>query len=101
MYKRQDKKWSVKWKWKDGCHTPKLSNSVAQYRIKPSAVAKYDAEVSDWIKRGWLVEFDGEHEGVIPLMAVVQLNKAKVRVKYVVKNCESGGNLGIILPSLI
>ena len=74
-----DKKWSLNWKLKDGCHPPKLSNTAAQYRINPSAVDEYDVEVSDWIKRGWLVEFDGEHKGVIPLMAVVQLNKAKVR----------------------
>jgi transposase InsO family protein len=69
--------WTVSWKWVEGA--PHLANRVPQYRVPPDAKAEFDAEVQDWIARGWLQPFDGECDGLIPLMAVVQVNKAKVR----------------------
>jgi transposase InsO family protein len=71
--------WTVHWKWKD--ELPVLTNQVDTY----SSVNKYniDTEVETWIEKGWLVPWtsgsEGEGEGVLPLMAVMQRNKGKVR----------------------
>ena len=73
-----DRKWTVKWKWKLDS-APQLSNHIAQYKVKDSAAPQYEKEVKDWIARGWLQKFDGDHDGIVPLMAVVQPNKGKVR----------------------
>ena len=73
-----DRKWTVKWKWKLDS-APQLSNHIAQYKVKDSAAPQYEKEVKDWIACGWLQKFDGDHDGIVPLMAVVQPNKGKVR----------------------
>ena len=40
--------------------------------------AEFD-EVEDWIAKGWLKPYDGvAGDGIIPLIAVVQVNKNKV-----------------------
>jgi hypothetical protein len=69
--------WTVLWKWVEGA--PHLANRVPQYRVPPDAKAEFDAEVQDWITRGWLQPFEGECDGLIPLMAVVQVNQANVQ----------------------
>jgi len=71
-------KWLARWKW---CQEdePVLKNQATQYKVKAEFLPDYEAEIKEWINRGWLKEFDGEHEGVIPLMAVIQANKNKVR----------------------
>lgn len=66
--------WTVKWKWREENRAPMLSNTVSEYKVK-----EYESEIAEWISQGWLKEYDGEHDGVIPLMAVIQENKAKVR----------------------
>ena len=42
---------------------------------------KFEEEVERWIEMGWLKPQDGDAPGggVIPLMAVMQVNKKKVR----------------------
>jgi transposase InsO family protein len=52
---------------------------VPQYRIPPDARKEFEAEVQEWISNGWLQPFQGDCDGLIPLMAVIQVNKAKVR----------------------
>jgi len=71
--------WTVRWKWTDATSLPELTNRVASYRIQPQVRTEFEGEVDEWIRKGWLKPFEGEHVGLIPLMAVVQLNKAKVR----------------------
>ena len=39
----------------------------------------YCAELESWISKGWLKRWDGPVKGVIPLLAVFQLTKDKVR----------------------
>jgi hypothetical protein len=40
----------------------------------------FDAEVEEWIRCGWLRPYAGDYDGVIPLLAVMQVNKGgKVR----------------------
>ena len=74
------KKWNVKWDW---LSEPRLKNRVAEYKMKESVRGKYAEEIRDWISKGWLVPYSeeelGEAKGLIPLMAVVQSNKNKVR----------------------
>lgn len=72
----QDGKWVVKWK-----HTndPRLSNKRCHYKIPNEAKEKYCEEVNEWIKLGWLQEYNEEYDAIIPMMAVIQENKGKVR----------------------
>lgn len=69
--------WTVTWKWLGDA--PLLSNRVPAYRIPREVRNEYDAEVQEWINAGWLRPYSGEYEGLIPLMAVTQPNKEKVR----------------------
>jgi hypothetical protein len=72
-------RWVVSWKWNDACRKPTLKNGIDQYSITNGAREDFEEEVEIWIAEGWLKEYDGEHEGILPLMAVVQENKRKVR----------------------
>ncbi|XP_054267042.1 uncharacterized protein LOC128989196 [Macrosteles quadrilineatus] len=74
-----DGKWTVEWNWKDVNRLPMLENQVKMYRIPENATEAFETEVEEWIKSGWLQPYHGEFEGVIPLMAVIQQNKDKVR----------------------
>ena len=58
---------------------PILENYVEQYKGAPGAEEAFDSKVQGWIKNGWFRPFRGKHEGVLPLMAVIQVNKPKVR----------------------
>ena len=70
-------RWIVSWKWSHSA--PRLCNRVAQYSIPPHIAEKYHDEVDEWIRAGWLVPFDGMCDGIVPLMAVLQSTKDKVR----------------------
>jgi hypothetical protein len=69
--------WLVKWKWVDG--PPVLQNRVTSYRVSKDVREEYDKEIKEWIRAGWLQPTDNDSDGVIPLMAVIQRNKDKVR----------------------
>ena len=75
--------WTVRWKWAGGVAPPPLRNSTAQYGVPSRAREKFDAELALWISEGWLREYDetecGPAQGLIPLMAVIQAAKDKVR----------------------
>jgi len=72
------KRWSVSWNWKD--HEPEtLQNRVGCYKVDANAKKEFEEEVLEWIRLGWLQPFSGTVKGLLPLMAVVQVNKNKVR----------------------
>lgn len=74
----RDGRWIVCWEWNE--EEPILQNEVAQYRIPDIAKEKFEREVGEWIEHGWLQEYKGPPpKGIIPLMAVIQANKQKVR----------------------
>ena len=73
-----DGRWVVKWKWTEGGE-PKLKNAVAQYKVDSAVSQAFNDEVDEWIRLGWLLPYEGGYDGILPLMAVVQLNKSKVR----------------------
>ena len=60
-----------------------LGNTVAEYRVPQAARPGYDAELDAWVARGRLVPHDemrhGPPRGLVPLLAVQQTNRARVR----------------------
>lgn len=74
-----DGQWLVSWNWLDDGSAPRLTNSISQYRMKPETETAFSMEIDQWIENGWLQRYDGEHDGIVPLMAVVQPRKNNVR----------------------
>ena len=71
--------WIVKWRWCESENPPTFRNLVANYKIPITAEHDFDRVINEWITNGWLIPYTGEYEGILPLMAVVQINKNKVR----------------------
>ena len=78
-----DGRWVVRWKWADGKPPAELRNETAQYRVPATARVAFDDELQEWVDQGWLVPYDegefGPVRALIPLMAVEQPHKGKVR----------------------
>ena len=72
--------WEVKYFWNENGE-PKLRNKVSEYKsaMEPKKRQAYADEVKRWIQEGVLVPWEGEVDGVLPLLAVEQVNKNKVR----------------------
>ena len=70
-------KWTVKWKGEP----PVLQNRVKFYRnsLESEKNSEFEEEVERWIADGILVPWKGKEKGVLPLMAVFQATKKKVR----------------------
>ena len=75
--------WTAKWNWLGGREPEEFKNRVPEYRIPEDVRQQYEAELDKWMQEGWLQQYDEEKLGapkaLIPLMAVVQENKKKVR----------------------
>ncbi|GFO16630.1 Pol polyprotein [Plakobranchus ocellatus] len=92
--------WTVRYNLKLGT-VPTLTNHVALYDHGLNGTKKdaFDQEVGRWIQEGILVPWDGEVEGIVPLIAVEQVTKNKVRPvldfrelnKFV--ECHTGGDV--------
>ncbi|XP_043217877.1 uncharacterized protein LOC122379609 [Amphibalanus amphitrite] len=82
-YDAKSQHWTVAWKWRNGAEPGCLRNGVPQYGVPAEARQEFDAELRTWIDNGWLEPYDetvdGPPRGLIPLMAVEQQNKTKVR----------------------
>lgn len=80
-YDSSSRNWTASWKWTDGA--PHLYGSVEEYPMPGNVRQDYEEELSRWISAGWLLKYDertmGPVRATIPLMAVVQANKEKVR----------------------
>lgn len=72
-------KWIVRWNWIG--EEPVLHNQVACYKVSADVQDEFDQEVQAWIKEGILLPVpEGEVvKSLVPLMAVSQVNKGKVR----------------------
>lgn len=99
--------WTIKWKWRRA--EPILRNKVGFYKrsLKKDVIEKFDSEISRWINEGILVPWNGDKEnGVLPLMAVEQVNKDKVRpvLDYRELNefisCHTGDEVGVCDESI-
>lgn len=73
--------WTVRWCW--NVEPVELKNRIAEYPVPPDIRAAYENELERWISEGWLVAYDeemlGAPKGLIPLLAITQPNKDKVR----------------------
>lgn len=82
-YDEKDKKWTMSWKWADGSAPEALRDTVSEYKIPPESREEYEEELKQWVENGWLEPYDEEKQGppkgTIPLMAVLNRNKEKVR----------------------
>ena len=80
---RRNKEWTASWKWANDCSPNELSNSVQEYAVPCHARDAYENEILKWQQNGWLLPYPEEElgppKGLIPLMAVVQEQKQKVR----------------------
>lgn len=72
-------RWEVEWFWKGD--RPVLKNHIGCYEhtLRGRVKEDFDREVKRWIGEGILVPWEGVEEGVLPLMAVIQPTKNKVR----------------------
>ncbi len=73
----RDGAWNVAWSWTG--EPPVLENYIPSYKVAHEVREKYEEEIQEWIRQGWLQPFDGDHDGIIPLLAVLQRSKDKVR----------------------
>lgn len=75
-------RWVASWLWSEG-KEPELRNTTSEYEVPQHVRGEYEQELAQWVKDGWLVPHDeqkhGPPRGLIPLMAVSQRNKEKVR----------------------
>ena len=82
-FDQRTKSWTVPWEWSDDQPLEKLYNRVPEYTIPVRARAEYDEKLQNWIDNGWLVPYPedklGSLKGLIPLIAVIQQNKQRVR----------------------
>lgn len=71
--------WTVKWKWLDG--EPKLKNNISCYKIREHQKEAFVSEIDAWINEGILepVPESVVVKSILPLMAVEQNNKDKIR----------------------
>ena len=72
----EGEEWVARWNW---IKEPVLRNCVDFYRMIKAIYPRFKSEVNRWIDNDWLVKSKCNEEGVIPLMAVVQEKKDKVR----------------------
>lgn len=73
--------WTVEWVWKES-KPPQLKNKVELYNtgLDESTKEAFEKEICRWINDGILVPWEEEvEEGILPLMAVKQPTKGKVR----------------------
>lgn len=70
-------KWVVRWRWRDS--PPVLKNSAKRYAMNKEVEERFEREVDKWVEEGWLQESDAPQYGHIPMLAVVQEKKDKVR----------------------
>ena len=74
------KHWTVSYYWRGGV-APVLRNTVDSYSSTQDGTrkAKFQAKVDRWIEEGILLPWKREEGGLLPLMAVAQPTKNKVR----------------------
>ena len=69
----------VEWRWTTG--PPVLTNQVGCYEgtLREEVRPKFEKKVERWIDERILILWSGKVEGVLPLIAIVQLTKNKLR----------------------
>ena len=82
-FNEKTKAWTASWKWSDNQPPNSLVNKVPEYPVSAQVRQEYRHELETWLNNGWQLPYPVEEFGptkaLIPLMAVVQHNKSKVR----------------------
>ena len=82
-FNEQTRAWTVSWKWLGNQPPDGLTNKVPEYLMSAQVWQEYRHELKLWLKNGWLLPYPEEElgppKGLIPLMAIFQPNKSKVR----------------------
>ena len=78
--------WQVEWKWRDDEGPRQLPAQPAVYESAMEHAEEVDTELLEWRKNGWLVPYNGEVRGTLPVMAVVQASKGKARPVFDFRN---------------
>ena len=80
-YEKENREWIIAWKWNGKPET--LVNKIAKYTVPIGIKHNYKKEIEGWIEKKWLQKYEakkkGPIKGLVPLLAVVQQNKGKVR----------------------
>ena len=75
--------WTASWKRSGESEPAKLQNSISKYHVPSQTRPAYEKELHAWIDTGWLIPYShkklGPPKSLIPLMAVVQQSKSKVK----------------------
>ena len=75
-YDKVKRVWTASWKWSGDQPPVSLKNRVSEN-------PEYERELQAWIQNGWLIPYPesklGPPKGLIPLMAILQESKQKVR----------------------
>ena len=83
VFDQERRRWLAEWKWSEETGPQAMNNRVGSYSVPSGYRNRYETELKRWIAEGWLIPYDtselGEPKGLIPLMAVVQEKKQKVR----------------------
>ena len=83
-YDRDTNAWTALWKWSGDQLPISLRNRLSEYPPPTWFREQYEEELQAWIDNGWLRLYPddelGPPRGLIPLMAVLQENKQKVRL---------------------
>jgi transposase InsO family protein len=69
--------WTVGWRWK--AEAPDMRRGASCYKIPGDVQEEFDKEVQSWIDEGIIVPTHDSSGHILPLMAVRQENKGKVR----------------------
>uniref|UniRef100_A0A5S6Q5E4 RNase H domain-containing protein n=1 Tax=Trichuris muris TaxID=70415 RepID=A0A5S6Q5E4_TRIMR len=82
-YNPATRSWTVVWKWTNGLAPEVLPNAIHEYPPAPNVRTEYEEELNLWVQNGWLIPYDegklGPPKALIPLMAITQRSKGKVR----------------------
>ena len=70
-------KWVAAWNWIN--EPPTMENKLSMYSMDADLKAGFDEEIELWITEGWLVRSKDKEGGILPMMAVDQSNKGKIR----------------------
>ena len=82
-FNEKTRAWTASWEWSGNQPPNSLVNKVPEYPVSAQVRQEYRHELETWLNNGWLLpnpeEELGPSKALIPLMAVVQQNKSKVR----------------------
>ena len=82
-YDETKRVWTASWKWSGDQPPVSLKNTLSEYPAPKRLQGEYERELLAWIQNGWLIPYPeselGPPKGLIPLMAILQESKQKVR----------------------